>query len=480
MVGIKSFGAYIPWNRLSRKTISSAMGFFNPATLPGEKAVANYDEDSVTLAVAAGMDCLSGADKSSIDAVYLASTTLPFKERLNCGIVSTALDLRSDIRSADFTATLRSGTTALLAALDAVKAKTAKEALVCASDIRMGKMGSSLEQLSGDGAAAYLLGEEDVAAAFEGSYSLSLDFIDHWKAETESYVSAWEERWIREEGYLKFFPMVIDGLLKKYNLKIEDFSKVIMACPHGKVVSSMAKKMGINDGQLQDNMAATVGDTGSAYPLMLLVSALQDAKPGDNILLVGYGNGADALCFKVTDKILRTKNISGIKGYLYNKTQLDSYQKYAVFRDMLPLDLGARGDVFPTQLSHLWRQSRVVTGLYGTKCLKCGTVQYPAQRICVNPDCGAIDQMEPHRFAEKTGKLFNYTGDNLTYCPNPPAAYGLVDFDGGGRYHFDLTDCTLESLKVGLPVRMSFRRKYIDKKQGISGYFWKAVPIRES
>lgn len=480
MVGIKSFGAHIPWNRLSRKTISSAMGWFNSAALPGEKAVANYDEDSVTMAVAAGLDCLSGADKSLIDAAYLASTTLPYKERLNCGIVSNALDLRSDIRSADFTDSLRCGTTALLAALDAVKAKTAKEALVCASDIRMGKMGSNLEQITGDGAAAILVGEEDVAATFEGFYSLTLDFIDQWKAETESYVSSWEERWIREEGYLKFFPMIIDGLLKKYNLRIEDFSKIIMSCPHGKIVSSVAKKLGINAGQLQDNLAATVGDTGSAHSLMMLVSALQDASPGDNILLVGYGNGADALYFKVTDNILGTRDKCGVKGCLMNKTQLDSYEKYAVFRDMLPLDIGARGETFTTQISHLWRLDRAVTGLYGVKCLKCGTPQYPVQRICVNPECGAIDQMEPYRFAEKKGLLFNYTGDNLTYSPNPPATYGLVDFDGGGRYHFDLTDCTLESLKVGMPVRMSFRRKYIDKKQGFSGYFWKAVPIRES
>jgi uncharacterized OB-fold protein len=76
------------------------------------------------------------------------------------------------------------------------------------------------------------------------------------------------------------------------------------------------------------------------------------------------------------------------------------------------------------------------------------------------------------------GTLFTYTGDNLAYSPSPPVTYGLINFDGGGRYWFDLTDCDLDSLKMGMPVKMSLRRKYMDKVRGISGYFWKAVPVR--
>ena len=64
MVGITSCGAYIPLLRISRKSISSATGWLGPATgLPGEKAIANYDEDSLTMAVAAAIDCLNGFDR---------------------------------------------------------------------------------------------------------------------------------------------------------------------------------------------------------------------------------------------------------------------------------------------------------------------------------------------------------------------------------------------------------------------------------
>jgi uncharacterized OB-fold protein len=74
--------------------------------------------------------------------------------------------------------------------------------------------------------------------------------------------------------------------------------------------------------------------------------------------------------------------------------------------------------------------------------------------------------------------MFTYTGDSLAPSPNPPAIYGVVAFDGGGRYTFDLTDCDLNSLEVGTPVEMSFRRKYRDALRGVHGYFWKATPPR--
>ena len=86
--------------------------------------------------------------------------------------------------------------------------------------------------------------------------------------------------------------------------------------------------------------------------------------------------------------------------------------------------------------------------------------------------------MDSYRFSDKKGHLFTYTGDVLAFSPSPPAIYGMVDFDGGGRWLFDLDDCELDSLEVGLPVEMSFRRKYHDISRGIHAYFWKATPVR--
>jgi uncharacterized OB-fold protein len=111
--------------------------------------------------------------------------------------------------------------------------------------------------------------------------------------------------------------------------------------------------------------------------------------------------------------------------------------------------------------------------------LKCGTPQFPVQRVCANPDCGAIDEIEDYLFSDKMGRIASYTGDMLAPSFDPPTIYGSVVFEGGGKDIFDFTDCTLEELKTGMAVSMSFRRKYYDKLRGISGYFWKAVPLKE-
>ena len=153
--------------------------------------------------------------------------------------------------------------------------------------------------------------------------------------------------------------------------------------------------------------------------------------------------------------------------------------RYLVWRDILPADRGLRAEEdLWTRWSLLWRKRKEVLGLWGSRCLGCGTPQYPAQRVCVNPACALVDRMEPYRFSDRTGRIASYTGDHLAASHDPPAVYGQVVFDGGGKYMFDFTDCRLEDLTVGLPVRMSFRRKYFDPRRDISGYFWKAIPTQ--
>ena len=120
MVGICSYGGYIPRYRLNRKDILEVIGWINPALIAqgkGEKAVANFDEDTITMAVAAGIDCLEGIDRSRQEGVYFASTSMPYKERLNAGIIKEALAFKDHVRAADFGGALKAGTTALLSAL---------------------------------------------------------------------------------------------------------------------------------------------------------------------------------------------------------------------------------------------------------------------------------------------------------------------------------------------------------------------------
>ena len=481
MVGITSYGAYIPWYRMNRKLIFEQLGWFNPANAAharGEKAVANYDEDAITMAVAAALDCLQQRDRNCIDGLFFASTSMPFAERQNAVIASDGLDCKAGVRTADFSGSTRAGTTALLAALDSANDETS--IMICAGENRQAKPGSAQEHTYGDGAAALLVGSADIIAEFKGSYSVSHDFIDYRRTSTERFLHTWEERWIREEGYSKIIPEAVNGLAKKYNMNVAEFSKIIIACPVTGALNGIAKRIGATPEQLQDTMIASVGDTGSAMPLMLFVAALEEAKPGDKIMVVSYGSGSDALYFEVTDKIKTAgKGKKGITGHLADRNDINVYGKYLVYRNLLPLEIGIRGEeIAPTAMSTLGRDGKGITALIGSQCKACGTPQYPKQRVCVNPDCGAIDEMDDYRFSDKIGTLTAFTGDHLAFSWDPPQIYGLVDFEEGGRILLDLTDCSLESVSVGMPVRMSFRRKYADPDRGYYGYFWKAVPAK--
>jgi len=480
MAGIVSYGAYIPRYRINRSTIFNAMGFLGNMPSPGEKAVANWDEDSVSMATDAGIDCLRGTDRSKVDGLYFATTTQPYMVRQNSTIIAGALDVKPESKTNDFVACAKSGTSALLAAFDAIKAGSANNVLVCSADCRVGKPGSPQEHLFGDGAAALLVGNDNVIATFEDSYSVSYDFPDRWKAAGEQFEHAWEDRFIRDEGYSKIIFEAISGLMKKCNVSVKDIAKIIYCYPYPREHAALAKKLGAEPTQVQDNLLATVGDTGAAYSLMMLVAALEDAKPGDKILVVSFGNGSDAILFTATDNINKVKAKIGMKGSLANRKELTSYEKYAAFRNAIPIDIGMRGETIPfTSFSILWRDRKGILALYGTKCKRCGTPQYPASAgICINPECRAIDEMEPYRFSDKKATVFTYTGDNLAASISPPAIHGMVDFEGGGRAWLDFTDCDLDEVKVGMPVELLFRRKYVDEGRGVHGYFWKAVPVR--
>ncbi len=483
MVGITSFGGFVPRLRLNRQTIFQAMGWYNPATFgiaQGTKAVANYDEDSVTMAVAAAIDCLQGRSRDGVAALYLASTTMPYELRDAASLVAAALDLPSATRTMDVADTLRAGTGAVLAAVDAVSAGLAGEALVTSSDCRVARMGSLQEHVYGDGAAALLVGKDHVVAEFKGSHSITADLGDTVRETGQRFDRTWEERWVRDEGYSKLVPEAAGGLLEKLDVKPDEIAKVILP-GDPRTQMTLGKRLGLSPEQGVDPMIGTMGDLGAAQPIAVLTAALQTAKPGDRILVVSYGQGCDALLFEVTDAIKDVvgddTSPKGVAGCLDDGEDIQSYQRYAMFRELIPAEKGIRGEFqAPTAFSTLARDRRAVMGLVGSRCGSCGTPQYPPQRICVK--CGATDQMSDYRFSDRAGEVFTYTGDMLAFSVDPPAIYGIVDMEGGGRLYLDFTDCKIEDLQVGMPVGLSFRRKYHDEHRGISGYFWKAVPVR--
>ncbi len=482
MVGITAYGAYVPRKRLSRMAIIQNMAWFAPGLMTaaqGERSMCNWDEDTMTMAVAASKDCLTGKDKNAVDAAYMASTSFPFQDRQNSGIMAAGTNLREDgLVTADFAASTKSGTSAVLTAIDAIKGGDKKSILVTGSDARASKAAWFYEMWYGDGAASLLLGADNVIAEFKGAYSVSCDFIATYKGSNAEFDYGWEERWIRDEGFTKIIPAAVKGLLEKCNVSIDDISKIVYPCYLSKRIhAGLSKTIGVAPEKVGDNMHAILGDTGSAHPLMMFIAALEEANPGDKIIMASFGQGCDAVLFEVTDAIKDLPARNGVKGALALRKEETNYIKYLKFRELINVSMGIRAESKKqTAVSALWRHRKEVLGLIGGKCSKCGTPQFPVERMCVNPSCNAVDTLEDYEFADRLVTIKSYTGDMLAVSVEPPAIYGLVQFEDGGRFMCDFTDCELSDVKVGQQAKMSFRIKYIDEERDFPGYYWKAVP----
>ncbi len=478
MAGITSYGAYIPYSRLPRSVINAAWGRGGGR---GEKAVAGIDEDTISMAVAAGIDCLKGTDPKTVDALFLATTTAPYKERQNATIVATALDLPREARNTDFSNCLRAGANALMSALDAVNSGSLKSVLVTTSETRLGGAAGEDEQALGDGSSALLVGNDKVAVEVEGTYTLSDDVVDYWRSHEDTFIRHWEDRFGRDAAYMKMPVEAAKGIMKKMNLTPKDFAKVCYYGANARAHAGVGARMGFEAAQIQDSLLDTVGNAGAALPFMILVGALEEAKAGDRILLLTWGNGCDAMVFKVTPEIEKIRDRRAIKRHLEVKRTLDSYGKYLRWRNLVSLSPLSRPGGSGVSMAAEWRERRTGLPLYGVKCKSCGTVQLfmsgSSMRAHVCLECQAKDNFEPYRFADKTGKVVSFSHDYLGGGIDPPATRTVVDFDGGGRGIFDMVDRDPEECKVGMDVEMTFRKiRYV---AGVHNYFWKCKPVRD-
>lgn len=474
MAGIMAIGAYIPRYRLSAEEVA---GFWRIRGAGGEKAVAGYDEDSLTMAVAAAQDCMRRS-AGEADGLYFATTTCPYKEKQGAAVIASALDLRKESRTADFTGSLRAGSIAMGSALDAAASGSAEGILVAASDCRRGAPQGKLEPLLGDGAAAVLVGSEGTIADLEGRFSIFSDFTDFWRTEKDDFVQSAEGRFVDAEGYLPAMQEAVSGLMKRLSAAPGDFSKIVYYAADGRQHSDLAKKLGFEKSRVQDPLFSQIGNTGSAASLMMLAAALEDARPGDRILFASYGDGCDVFAFRVTEKIGDIRRKPDLKARLSKKTPVN-YGKYLHWKNLTPVETANLPQRSEPSIITRWRDRRGISALYGVRCRSCGTPQlHPiGQKIRVCAACQAKDDFEPYKFSDKKGKLFSYAVDQLQPTKNPPGLNGVVDFDGGGRLICELTDYELDKVSVGMPVEMTFRRML--QGEGILNYFWKARPVMD-
>jgi len=91
------------------------------------------------------------------------------------------------------------------------------------------------------GAAAFLVGDQGVAAELLGSSSSTTLLVDHFRAAGAAYDYYWEERWIRDEGYLKVGLEAVKAALVDAKVAPAEVTKFIFPAPGKGIADAIAK-----------------------------------------------------------------------------------------------------------------------------------------------------------------------------------------------------------------------------------------------
>ena len=476
--GITSFGAYVPRLRLERTAIAAVHRWMAPSLkglAKGERAFASWDEDAITMAVEAARDALGGSDRGAIEALTLASTTFPYADLQNSAIAIGALGLDGRTRASDVGGSQRAGLGGLVQALRTGP----RDALYIASDRPRAKPASVSEMGFGAGAAAFRLGSENMIARIVGAANVTTQFIDHFRASDHDHDYFWEERWVRDEGHAKLLPEVVRTALDEAGVGIADVTTLVMASPLRGSAVAVAKRLGFT-GTLAADFGETIGYAGTAQPLLMLAGALEEAKPGDRILVLAFGTGAEALLLEVTDAIEPYRKTRGhsLAGRIADRIVTGDYLRMASFYGEIDLDWGMRAEKGgKAALTTLYREAGQLAALVAGKCRACGTVQFPQLPYCVNSACQAKAAFEQISLVDEPAKVLTFTADHLSYYPAPPAYVGFAQFEIGARLLMEIVDVGARGLEVGTPLRLVYRIKEPDKARGFNRYFWKATPV---
>jgi 3-hydroxy-3-methylglutaryl CoA synthase/uncharacterized OB-fold protein len=467
MRGITGWATYLPHWRLDRSSIGAFVGKGGGR---GTRAVASYDEDPVTLGVAAAR-LLDPAP--SPDALWFATTAPPYMEKTNATIVHAALRLDDSVGAFDAGASPRSAVGALFMA-----ARSTTSVVVVAADVRTGLAGSADEAKSGDGAATVMFGDEvddrengdsrAVLAEVLATVSASAEFVDRWRTPGDMRSKSWDDKF----ASVTYTPLVADAwkrALAAAGLSASDVDAVAVAASSTRLAATLSSRLGAK--RVAPDHSAAVGHLGAAQPAFVLASALEMAEPGQIVALVSANDGADVLILRTTEA-LRSFQPAVPAAAAAEAGEALPYGKFLSWRGMLQVEPPRRPEPQRVSSSAAARSADWKYGFVGSRDPATDSVQLPPTRV--SADGIRTDQMEPVSMAGAIGTVSTFTVDRVAYSPSPPVVFAVVDFDGGGRLPVELCDVDADAVTIGMRVEMTFRR--LHTADGIHNYFWKARP----
>jgi 3-hydroxy-3-methylglutaryl CoA synthase/uncharacterized OB-fold protein len=486
MGGLVGYGAYIPHYRLERTRIAGVLGQGGGS---GTRSVAAFDEDTTSMAVAAGRAALAGMTgpggppgRACVRQLFFATTVPAYADKTNATAVHAALRLPADALAVDMAGAVRSGVGALVTA-----AQSAVPAMAVLADIRIGLPGSADERDGGDGAAAFVFGGTDgsadggaglpVLAEIIGQGCATAEFLDRWRTPGAAASRVWEERF-GEQVYGPLAEAAMADALKQAGLPPGQVDHLIVAGLPTRAVSRAVRAAGVPAEAVAGGhalpLSGRIGNAGTAQPGIGLADVLDRAGPGETVLLVVLADGAFALALRTTEALADHRQPRPVAAQIAAGSTALDYATFLSWRGFLDREPPRRPDPDPVAAPPAQRRTDWKFGLVAATCTRCGTRSLPPGRVC--QQCHAVDEMASEPLADVPATVTNYTVDRLAYTPSPPMLMVVLDFDGGGRMRCQLTDAAEDEVRAGLRVEMTFRR--LVTAAGVHNYFWKARPVR--
>ena len=464
MRGIIRYSTYLPHWRLDREEIAK---FFGQGGGRGTRSVAGHDEDTTTMAVEALRPVVGVDQDDEISRVYFSTCSPAYLDKTNASTIHGALGLDSRVGAYDLGGATRSSTASLLAGFESTG-----NCLVCMSEIRGGLPTSPDETQGGDGACGFLIGNEsanrDVLAELIGSFSTTEEFLDRWREPTSELSKTWEERF-GEYRYLDLGVSGFNGACEKFGIVPGDIGQLVISGTHTRASIALGKKLGIPLGSIQSELSEKVGNMAGAHSGLLLAGAIEGAGPGEIIALIVLADGVDVMFFRTTEAV-KSWHQPETLGDQISKYDLVPYSKFLSWRGMVTVEPPRRPEPARTSSSAAWRSRRWKFGLEASRDPVTETVYMPPSRVSMERD--SVDQMDVAAKSASKGTVVTYTVDRLAYSPSPPIVFAIIDFDDGGRFPVEMTDCSPDQVDIGKRVEMTFRKLAVS--EGIRNYFWKA------
>ncbi len=339
MVGIVSYGTYIPKYRIKVEEIARVWGESGEKIKSGlgvyEKTVPDVDEDAATIAVEAAREAVkrSGIEAGRIGAVFVGSESHPYAVKPTATIVGEALNIGNEYFSADLEFACKAGTAAIQICMAMVRAGMIECGLAIGADTSQSKPGDALEYAAAAGGAAFLIGEDEIAE-IEATYSFSSDTPDFWRRDLQPYPSH-GGRFTGLPAYFRHVVNAAEGLMERYGYDAEDFDYAVFHQPNAKFPVRAARMLGFGMDKIEQGLVVRyIGNTYSGSSLIGLSAVLDVAKPDDRILLVSFGSGAgsDAFAIRVTDRIESMERVPGVWDKIRGERKYVDYGLYLKHR----------------------------------------------------------------------------------------------------------------------------------------------------